>query len=389
MTIQYIADNSALEESIAHLNTCTEFSIDLEFDKNRYRYGFNLCLMQIFTGEQCFLIDPLSADLTIEKIFPVLANPNIQKIVFAFGEDLRLLHSLGCFPKNLYDLDVATSLLNYAPASLTNLLAEIIGIEVGKSSQQSNWFQRPLSEQQINYAAEDVLYLLTLKEELLKQAKKAKITDWITQENSIFDTLDYSDEDHNPIIKEKDKKDLSVFEWHIFTRLSEFIDTVAQKYSKPNYQIMDKKVLDQISRNPGKIGQWEKLPGIYRKLKNDQFKKEISGVLEEIISEAEQKNLSKTEKAETSFTKEEYLAFREEQRRINQIKEEVFIPIQQRIVEDYGKNVKSFLLSNRQIKEIITGEGSIPDYKKSLFQNYAEELNLDVSPYLNSEKKAS
>ncbi|MEX0720249.1 MAG: hypothetical protein WD059_06245 [Balneolaceae bacterium] len=389
MNIQYIADNKELEQCISHLNSCTEFSIDLEFDKNRYHYGFNICLMQIYTGEQCFLIDPLSENLDIQQIFPVLENPAIQKVVFAFGEDLRLLHSMGCFPKNIYDLDIVTSLLNYAPASLTNLLADIIKVEVGKSSQQSNWFRRPLSEQQKNYAANDVLYLLRLKEELLDHAHNANITEWISQENAVFDALDYSEEDHNSILKQKDKKDLSVYEWHLFTRLLEFIDSVAKKHNKPSYQIVDKKLVDEIVRNPKMLNDWDNLKGIYRKLKNNHFKKKISRVLEESISEAEHQNLSKTEKADKPLSKEEYLALREEQRRIGKIKNEIFMPIQQRIVEDHGVNVKSFILSNRQMKELISGDVLLPDYKKELFLKYAEELSLDITPFIHSEKKAS
>lgn len=389
MNIQYIADNKELTECISHLKSCKEFAIDLEFDKNRYRYGFNLCLMQIFTGEQCFLIDPLSKELDIKLIYSVLENPDIQKVVFAFGEDLRLLHSMGCFPKNIFDLDIATSLLNYPPASLTNFLADIIGVEVGKSSQQSNWFRRPLSEQQIQYAADDVLYLLKLKEELLEYAHKAEITDWIIQENSDFDLVDYSDENHNTLIKNKDKKDLTVFEWHLFTNLLEFIDSVAKKHDKPGYQIIDKKLVAEIAQNPAKLDDWESMNGIYRKLKNSGFKKKIMEILEKSIDEANNMDLSKTEKADQPLSKEEYIVWREEQKRINRIKSEIFVPIQQRIAEDLGKNVKTFILSNRQMKQLITREGTgLPPYKKELFLRYAKELDLDISRFLDTEEMA-
>lgn len=387
MTIQYIADNKELEQCLTHLNTRTEFSIDLEFDKNRYRYGFNLCLMQIFTGEHCLLIDPLSENLDIELIFPVLENPDIQKVVFAFGEDLRLLHSMGCFPKNLYDLDVATSLLNYSPASLTNLLLEILKIEVGKSSQQSNWFRRPLSEQQIEYAAEDVIYLLKLKEELHDQAVAANISDWIVQENSLFDLADYSSEDHNILIKEKDKKDLTEFEWHVFTGLMEFIDTVAKKHNKPGYQVIDKKTVTEIAKNPTIINDWDNLSGIYRKLKTSAFKKDIDRVLEKSIEEAESNNLSKTDPADKPLSREEYREYRKQQNKIKRIKSEIFIPIQKQIAEDLGKNVKTFLLSNRQMRELITNEEKdILSYKKELFSKYADKLDLDISEYINTEE---
>ena len=389
MNFTYIADNKELEHCITSLNNCTEIAIDLEFDKNRYRYGFNLCLMQIYTGKECFLIDPLSRDLEIEKVFPVLEDPEIQKVVFAFGEDLRLLHSIGCFPKNIYDLDVVTSLLNYAPASLTSFLKEIAGIEVGKSSQQSNWFKRPLSERQLHYAAEDVIYLFHLKEVLLKQAHEAGITNWIAEENSMFDDLDFSDQEHNMVLKQKDKKDLSMFEWFVFSRLMEFIDGKAKKLNKPAYFIIDKNFLYDISREPSAIDGWENVNGIYKSLRNENFINELKAELVASIAEAETLGLSRTDRADQPLSREEYLALRDEQRKIGMIKNQIFIPIQQRLEEDFGRNVKSYILSNRQMKEIITGECRIPDYKKELFRKYAEELQLDISPFINEEKKAS
>src|SRR6056297_1642663 len=204
MAIQYIADNNALQDVASEISKADEFAIDLEFDRNRYRYGFNMCLMQIYDGNECYVIDPLSSDIDIEGIYPVIEDPEVQKVVFAFGEDLRLFHSMGCFPKNLYDLDAATSLLNFQPASLTKLIKQVLDIEVNSSSQQSNWFRRPLSDDQLHYAADDVLYLLDFKKELNQIADEQGILNWIHQENNLFNHLDYSDEDHNNLIKDKD-----------------------------------------------------------------------------------------------------------------------------------------------------------------------------------------
>ena len=243
MAIHYIAEQEELEQLTEDLRHKAEIAIDLEFDRNRYRYGFNMCLMQIYDGADCFLVDPLSDNLNIETIFPPIENPDIQKVVFAFGEDLRLFHSMGCFPKNLYDLDIATSLLNFEPASLTNLIEEVLDVVVNSSSQQSNWYRRPLTDQQKEYAADDVLYLLDFKEAVEKQARERALTEWIEQENAVFNHLDYSDEDHNNLIKDKDKNDMTMFEWFVYCRLIEFFDEVAQSYNKPVYQLVSKKLV--------------------------------------------------------------------------------------------------------------------------------------------------
>lgn len=389
MKYTYIADNNELEHCIACLSESREFAIDLEFDKNRYRYGFNLCLIQVYTGHHCFLIDPLSKNLETALIFPVLENPGIQKVVFSFGEDLRLLHSLDCFPKNMFDLSIITSLLNFAPLSLANLLKEVLHVEVEKSSQQSNWFKRPLTEKQLNYAADDVLYLLKLKEALMPQAEKSQIMNWVIQENELLEMNDYSAEKHNALLKEKDKKDMTVFEWHIFSGLMELTDNIAQKLNKPVHHLIDKEYVYELAKNPTKITRWDTQNGIFRKLKAPVYKNKFKNVIEESVAEAEQMGLSKTKKAYSNLSKEEYALFREKQREHSRLKTEIFVPIQEKIKKEFGQNVQSFILSNRHIKEMLNNEIELPEYKKTLFRNYASELGIDISSHLSAEKKAS
>jgi ribonuclease D len=383
MTIHFIDEQQSLNDLASSLHSVSVFAIDLEFDRNRYRYGFNMCLMQIYDRDNCYLIDPLSKKLDIKTIFPPIEEPSIQKVVFAFGEDLRLFHSLGCFPKNIYDLDAATSLLNFEPASLTNLIKEVLDIEVNSSSQQSNWYKRPLTENQKEYAAHDVIYLLDFKEELDKRAKEEGIHEWVEQENAIFDQLDYSDEDHNNLIKDKDKNDMTVFEWHIYCSLMEFFDSVAKKYNKPVYQLVNKKLVESLATDPKKINEWQNTRGIFGQLKNHKFQKKLNQILQQSLKEAESQNLSKSKKASMTMSRDEYLTMRREANRINNIKNSVFQPLQDKIAEDFGTHAKSFILPNRLAKEIAAGKAElVPDYKMNLFRKFGNELGLDLNDYL-------
>ena len=383
MAIHYITKNEELKRLNSDLQDIKEFAIDLEFDRNRYRYGFNMCLMQIYDGHECYLVDPISDKLDIKTIFPAIENPEVQKVVFAFGEDLRLLHSLGCFPKNLYDLDAATSLLNFEPASLTNLIKEVLNVDVNSSSQQSNWWKRPLSENQKQYAADDVIYLLDFKAKLEEQAQKRGLIDWIKQENAVFDALDYSNEDHNNLIKEKDKNNLTVFEWFIYCRLMDFFDEKAEELNKPLYHLVSKKTVSDLAQNPNKVHDWKQTKGVYGGIKNDNFKSQLQSVIDAAIYEAKEQKLSTSRKASDTMTNEEYRAMRKEQSRINDLRNRLLSPIQDRLVTDYGKHAKSFILPNRLTKEIIAGETElVPDYKVKLLRRYAEELGLDLSDYI-------
>lgn len=385
MAFTYISTSEELTNCISHLSQKTEFAIDLEFDKNRFRYGFNLCLMQIYSGEKCFLIDPLSNELDIKLIFPILEDSSIQKIAFSFGEDIRLLHLLGCKPKGIYDLSITSALLNYPPTSLTNLVMEVLGIDVGKSSQQSNWFDRPLSEAQLSYAANDVLFLLELKEVLSAKASEKGITDWIIQENDAFESANYENEDHNAFLKDKDKGDLTQFEWHLFSKLMAFREEKAEEMNKPSYHIIDKEYLKGVAQHPKRINDWQKIKSNHKKLKNGTTHNQVMELLSDAIDEAEELKISKTKKASSMFSNEEYQEFKSLKKRVEKAKKDCFKSIQKAMETDLGKDTQTYILNNRLIKDLVSGDTSnyLP-YKKKLIGDYAEKLDLTLSNYIKN-----
>lgn len=385
--IEFITTTDALKQCVTHLKTTPEIAIDLEFDKNYYRYGFNLCLVQIFSGEICFLIDPLSNELEIETLFPILENGDIQKVCFSFDEDLRLLHSLGCFPKNLYDIGTASRLLNYPSTSLTNLLIDEMNIDPGKSSQQSNWFKRPLSDRQKSYAANDVLHLLKLKDHIHQKAESREIQAWIDEENRSLDTLDYSDLDHNQTIKEKDKQDLTEREWHQFKLLMHWRDRVAKEYQKPPFQIVSNKILTQIAKDSRTLMKWPQMRGIFRMIQTEEVKTELLKILKNGFQEADELNLSDQRSAKKSLSKEKHRELMAMKAEVSTAKKTIFDPIKQKIKEELGEETASFMLSNRIIEEIVTSEnGNMLGYKKKYICECADDLGVDtesLKKYLN------
>ncbi len=380
MSYQYINTEKELEVVVKKLSNCTEFAIDLEFDKNRFRYGFNLCLMQIFTGEECFLIDPLSLNIT--KIFPVLENPAISKICFSFSEDLRLLHLLGCKPKGLYDLKIASSLLNFPPTSLNALLSQILEIEIDKGSQQSNWFNRPLSKEQLQYAANDVLYLLKLKNVLQRNIEERKMQDWVKQENEWVEASDYSQENHKSVLKEKDKKGFSEYDWHIYSKLIELREEKAEELNRPSFKVLDKNWIQKIVRQPDSIRDWLTQKGIHPTLKNRSTKDEFDRVLKNAISEADTSGLSKKKKAFNTLSRTEYHEMQQFQRALKKAKKEFFSPLQKLMKEELGEYAQTFILNNRLIQELFEGDHkSIVPYKKRLIDHFSSELGLSLSDF--------
>jgi len=384
MSIRYIDKDEELSSVVRHLESTDQIAIDLEFDRNRYRYGFNLCLIQLFDGEDCHLIDPLSDKLDTEKLFPVLEDSSVEKVAFAFQEDHRLLHYVGCKPKNIFDLRIASQLLNYPPASLTNIVKDTLEVDMGKSSQNSNWFKRPLKENQIKYAAKDVLYLFDLKKKFKAEAEQKEILQWIDEENQNWDHVQYDDSDINNFIKEKDKRDLNEVEWKVFVCLMEFREKIASQSDRPSYQIFSKDLIYQIIENPDRLKNWTSERGVFNRLKNRGIQKKLEKLIQKTIQEAEAMGLSRSKPAKKFPTAEEMKEINQKKQLIQQAKSEFFSPIKDRITEDYGDEVSTYLFSNRIITDLVTGSnGSLENYKRSLLESYADELNLNVDHFLD------
>lgn len=385
--IPFISEDKELDGVIASLNKVKEFAIDLEFDKNLYRYGFNLCLVQVATGRQCFLIDPLSKDIHIERLFPVLENDSLQKVGYAFGEDLRLLHSLGCFPKNIFDLSVAVQLLDYPPLSLAGFLDEMLNVKISKSAQRSNWYKRPLTAEQADYAAQDVLHLLHAKKILVKQARQKKIYDWIEEENSIWNEVSFNGLNDNNFIKDKDRKGLTEHQWFVLQKLITFRETVAEQFDKPSYQVFSVEFLKEIVQDASALDAWEKTKGIYRALKTGEFKQKLKAVLREADKGSEALGLSQTRPAKSKRAGG-FSSSRGNRKRIAELKKKIFVPLQKKIAEDYGENTAKYILSNRVFTDLISGQNEkILDYRKNLFLKYAHDLNLDLNFFPDAEER--
>ncbi|TVR16155.1 MAG: ribonuclease D [Balneolaceae bacterium] len=376
-----IETSEELEKCVQDLSGAEQIAIDLEFDKNFHRYGFNLCLVQLFDGKACYLIDPLSRSLSISTLFPLLENRDVKKVCFSFDEDLRLLHSIGCFPKNLCDLDIVSRMLNYPAMSLTNLLDEALSIEAVSSSQKSNWFKRPLTDKQLAYAADDVLHLLKLKHFFDEKIPDDTISGWIREENEYLNSLNYSDINHNEVVKEREMNNFTELEWYIYKKLLYWRDGVAEKYNKPPFQMVENKLLKDLAKNPSGRIHWMSRRGIYKKLKTKEVSDQVIKLLADAQGEATKLGLSNKKPAKKQLNTKEYREMMAEKRKVNHLKSTFFKPVKDRVEEEYGQEFANYILSNRIISDIITGSnGQIKSYKIDLIVQIADDLNLDKEP---------
>lgn len=152
----------------------TRLAIDTE-SNSLYTYREQVCLIQVSTDKEDFLIDPLRLGNKARLDFfgEILADPRIEKVLHAAEYDVMVLkRDFGFTLANIFDTMIVARILGWEHIGLGAILGERFGIQVNKSNQRANWGQRPLPPNLIQYAQMDTHYLLPLRDELYKDLER-------------------------------------------------------------------------------------------------------------------------------------------------------------------------------------------------------------------------
>lgn len=153
-------------------------AIDTEAD-SLHRYRESLCLIQFADRARCVLIDPLAiADLS------ALGGYLSQAIVWMHGADYDMTmfkRQFGVPPAVVYDTQIGARLLGVRRFGLGDLVNQYFGVELSKSSQKADWGKRPLSPKMIEYALNDVHYLLEMGDIIVAQLTEKGRYEWFEE----------------------------------------------------------------------------------------------------------------------------------------------------------------------------------------------------------------
>jgi ribonuclease D len=141
-------------------------AVDTEFVRES-TYRAQLCLMQVSDGERVVCLDMLA--LGGPGAFgELLADPGVRKVFHSARQDLEALNEhLGSVPGPVWDTQVAAALLGYPDqVGYTQLTGAELGVTLPKDHARTDWSRRPLSDEQLRYAAADVHWLLPLADRL-------------------------------------------------------------------------------------------------------------------------------------------------------------------------------------------------------------------------------
>ena len=225
-------------------------SMDFEGEFNLHIYGEHLCLIQIFDGEEYFLIDPFK--ISPEALKNFLEDADLEKVMFDCASDSALVRkAYGIALANAFDIRVQALALGYT-GNLTGLVERHLGVQEEKSNkskkknQMTNWLKRPLKEDQIQYALSDVAHLFSLKIILTTLVAEKKLTEQV--QKTMLNVAKPKGPDKPGWTKfaswkYMNKEEKTYLKYFFLAR-----DTMARKYNVPAVRILEKHRLLEMAK---------------------------------------------------------------------------------------------------------------------------------------------
>jgi len=248
--ILYIDTAAELDSFCAMLNAADWIALDTEFLREKTYYP-KLCLLQLATADRVACIDPLALE-DLAPLLDVLFDEGIIKVMHSGRQDMEIFYHLtGKLPSPVFDTQIAALMLGYPEQiGYAKLVNDELGIELDKLHTRADWTLRPLTEDQIQYAADDVIYLVKIYQSLSAKLAALGRNDWLLEDfQRLTDAGWYSNPPEDAWQKVKGGNRLKGKSLSILQALATWRERKAQQKDRPKGWILRDDALIDISRH--------------------------------------------------------------------------------------------------------------------------------------------
>lgn len=242
-------------------------AVDTEFMREKTFYS-QLCLLQVAAQSKIVCADPLG----LSDADPKLCNGIWQSIMqpewvlHSGRQDIEVIYqTCGLLPHTLFDTQVAAALLGYQPQiGYAGLVKELFGIELPKSHTRADWSKRPLADAVLNYAAEDVEYLLPACDRLSDRLVELGRFDWAVEDSMyLLDVALYDPDPDIAVDRLKGARNLRGRARAAATKIAAWREREAIRTNRPRQWIMrDTVLLDIAVSRPKERNELGKIEGL-------------------------------------------------------------------------------------------------------------------------------
>jgi ribonuclease D len=245
----YIDQPNDLAEVCKDFRGKSWVAVDTEFVRERTYYP-QLCLIQIGNAERTVCIDPLVLP-GLEPLLEILYDRSITKVLHASSQDLEIFaHLENRIPGPLFDTQLAAPLLGLPEQmGYANFVREMLGVALDKAHSRTDWSRRPLSADQLRYAADDVRYLSDLYPGFRARLEQMGRLQWLTPEFEALENIDrYRQDPDQAWLRIRGLEKLRSKSLGVLQKLACWREQVAQNKNLPRNWVLKDEVLVDIAR---------------------------------------------------------------------------------------------------------------------------------------------
>lgn len=248
----FVDSTDALLDLCQQLSNDKWLAVDTEFVRDSTYYP-QFCLLQIGNTQISACIDVLAID-DLTSVLELLFNPDCVKVFHAATQDLELFcHLCQRIPAPIFDTQLAAPLLGFAEqVGYATLVNQYLGVHLGKGQQRTDWSKRPLSQDQLSYAADDVRYLAQLYPKMRDSLHERERLEWLSDDFQQLVRI----EKYNVAVDQawrriKATKKLKGMRLRAAQRLAAWREETARNANKPrNWIVRDEALVDIATMLP-------------------------------------------------------------------------------------------------------------------------------------------
>lgn len=250
--IQYINRPEQLPKLCADIKQAAWIAVDTEFLREKTYYP-KFCLLQLATPDWVACIDPIALT-NLEPVFAAIYQPNIVKVFHSCRQDLEIFfHLMGKLPEPIFDTQIAAPLLGFQDnPGYAMLVSSFLNVNLTKAHTRADWSKRPLTDSEIEYAADDVIYLCQIYQIMTEKLKALGRIEWLKNDFAeLTDPEHYIVRPEKAWLRIKGQNKLTGKQLSIIQTLAEWREKTAQIENKPkNWLLRDELLFDLAKLQP-------------------------------------------------------------------------------------------------------------------------------------------
>jgi ribonuclease D len=263
-TIEYVKKPQQLDDLCQRIENAPWIAVDTEFLREKTYYP-KFCLLQIATPDWVVCVDPIALP-DLKKLFDAIYNPNVTKVFHSCRQDLEIFYQLtGKLPSPIFDTQIAAPLLGFTESTgYAMLVSSFLNINLEKTHTRADWSARPLSADEIQYAADDVIYLCEIYQKMTAKLESLGRLNWLKEDFAELENpAQYETNPQNAWLRVKGKTKLTGKQLSIVQAVSKWREETAQKENRPkNWLLRDEQLFDFAKFQPETIDALLKIRGL-------------------------------------------------------------------------------------------------------------------------------